>query len=256
VKIEKITDTKIVESLFQGWEETMIWSCLQGVMGEIYADNLQNPRSAMAILGDFVFFAGEPCMDLILYKPDWCTKDFMILVPQNASWAELIETCYGDRAKKTSRYAIRKEPDVFDRGKLRRAVASLPEEYSIRLIDEELYHRCRTLAWCKDWVAQYKDYDTFRRLGVGVVILKDGELVSGASSYASYQGGIEIEIDTHEQYRRRGLAYICGAGLILECLERNLYPSWDAQNLWSVALAEKLGYHYSHTYTVYEIWGN
>lgn len=253
--IEKISDTKTAACLFEGWEETMIWSCLQGVMGEVYTDDLQNPKSAMAILGDFVFFAGVPCRDLVQYKPDWCTQDFMILVPQNASWAELIETCYSDRAKKRSRYAIRKEPDVFDREKLRCAVDSLPEEYSIRLIDEELYHKCRSIAWCRDWVAQYADYDTYRRLGLGVVILKDGELVSGASSYTSYQGGIEIEIDTQEQYRRRGLAYICGARLILECLERNLYPSWDAQNLWSVALAEKLGYHYSHTYTVYEIWG-
>ena len=85
--------------------------------------------------------------------------------------------------------------------------------------------------------------------------MKDGELVSGASSYSRYEGGIEIEIDTNEKYRRKGLAYICGAKLILECLKRNLYPSWDAQNKWSLALAEKLGYHYSHTYNAYEIWG-
>ena len=26
-----------------------------------------------------------------------------------------------------------------------------------------------------------------------------------------------------------------------------------AQNLWSVALAEKLGYHFDHAYTAYEI---
>ena len=50
----------------------------------------------------------------------------------------------------------------------------------------------------------------------------------------------------------KGLAYAAGAKLILECLERGLYPSWDAQNKWSAALAKKLGYRYSHTYTVYE----
>ena len=49
------------------------------------------------------------------------------------------------------------------------------------------------------------------------------------------------ETDTREDHRRKGLAYACGAKLILECLERELYPSWDAQNMWSVALAEKLG---------------
>ena len=54
---------------------------------------------------------------------------------------------------------------------------------------------------------------------------------------------------------RKGLAYACGAKLILECIKNGLYPSWDAQNKWSVALAEKLGYHFSHEYIAYEIIG-
>ena len=44
-----------------------------------------------------------------------------------------------------------------------------------------------------------------------------------------------------------------GAALILECLERGLYPSWDAHTEISAALAEKLGYHVSHPYVVYEV---
>ena len=60
-------------------------------------------------------------------------------------------------------------------------------------------------------------------------------------------------MDTHRDYRRRGLAAACSAKLILECRRRGWYPSWDAQNLWSVALAEKLGYHLDHEYTAYEV---
>lgn len=77
----------------------------------------------------------------------------------------------------------------------------------------------------------------------------------GASSYSAYLGGIEIEIDTKKEYRRKGLASVCGARLILECISRDLYPSWDAQNLWSAALAEKLGYHFGYEYDAYEIYG-
>ena len=80
-------------------------------------------------------------------------------------------------------------------------------------------------------------------------------MASGASSYSAYSGGIEIEIDTKPEHRRQGLAYACGARLILECLERGLYPSWDAQNRISAALAVKLGYNFSHEYTAYEIGG-
>ena len=43
--------------LFMGWQETMIWSCLQGVMGHIYVDSSEEPVSAATVLGDFCFLA-------------------------------------------------------------------------------------------------------------------------------------------------------------------------------------------------------
>ena len=94
----------------------------------------------------------------------------------------------------------------------------------------------------------------FKNLGLGVVVMKDNEPISGAAAYSRYRDGIEVEIDTKEQYRRKGLAYCCGAKLILECLKRGLYPSWDAHNKASVALAEKLGYNYHHGYLAFEVW--
>ena len=84
--------------------------------------------------------------------------------------------------------------------------------------------------------------------------MKDNEPISGAAAYSRYRDGIEVEIDTKKEYRRKGLAYCCGAKLVLECLNRSLYPSWDAQNKASVALAEKLGYHYDHDYLAFEVW--
>ena len=69
-------------------------------------------------------------------------------------------------------------------------------------------------------------------------------MAAGASSYTWYRGGIEIEIDTKAEYRRQGLALCCASALLLHCLERGLYPSWDAATPISVALAEKLGYHF------------
>ena len=251
--IIKLDDTKNVEQLFYNWEETPIWSCLQRIMGDIYVDNLRNPLSAMAIIGDLCFLAGLPNEELILYKPKDRIKNFIIMVPQNEKWAELIESVYGDKANRVNRYAIKKEGDVFDKVKLQQVVGSLPAEYSLKMIEEDLYKLCRTNDWSIDLVSQYEDYEMYRKIGIGVVVLKDGMILSGASSYTRYQDGIEIEIDTKEDYRRKGLAYVCGAKLILECLERGLYPSWDAQNKWSVALAKKLGYHYDHEYLAYEI---
>jgi len=253
--VKKITDGNLVKHIFNQWEETIILSCLQGIMGEIYAENDSKPLSAMAILGDFAFFGGEPNRELLVYKPESCKQDFIIMVPQSEEWGKLIEECYGEKAKKVSRYAIKKEPDVFDREKLRDALAKLPTGFEVKLMDSESFSQCKENRWSGDLVGQFADYEAFEKLGLGAVITKDGEVVCGASSYSRYNGGIEIEIDTKEENRKKGLAYVCAAKLILECLDRNLYPSWDAQNEISVALAEKLGYHFSHTYTAYEIWG-
>lgn len=253
--IYEVTNSKNISALFGKWEETLIWSCLQGIMGKLYADELNNPTATMAILGDFTFFAGKPNMELVSYKPDWCKQNFMIMVPQNEDWQNAIINCYDSKAKVVSRYAIKKEPDIFDREKLEKAISSLPKEYKLCMIDEQLYQMCKAETWSADLVSQFPDYEMYRKLGLGAVICKNNAVVSGASSYSRYREGIEIEIDTKKEYRRKGLAYICGAKLILECLNRNLYPSWDAQNIFSVSLAEKLGYHYSHTYTAIEIWG-
>ena len=144
---------------------------------------------------------------------------------------------------------------MFDTEQLEKAVANLPVGYELKMIEKPEYDMCQNNGWAADLVSQYKDYNTYKELGLGVVVLKDGELVAGASSYSTYDKGIEIEIDTREDHRRKGLAYACGARLILECLKKDLYPSWDAQNKWSVALAEKLGYSFSHEYVAYEIRG-
>lgn len=253
--IYEITDTRKISALFEKWEETLIWSCLQGIMGKVYADSLNTPTSAMAIIGDFTFFAGKPNIELAAYKPDWCTQSFMIMVPQNECWKDIIIRFYGKKAKIVSRYAIKKEPHVFDKRRLERVVASLPEQYALSMIDEQLYQMCKAETWSADLVSQFSSYEKYHELGIGAVVCHNNRIVSGASSYSRYQDGIEIEIDTREEYRRKGLAYVCGAKLILECLKRNLYPSWDAHNKGSVALAEKLGYHYSHTYAAIEIWG-
>ncbi len=263
--IVRLKNPNIAAPLFDNWQETLIWSCLQNIMGAVYADDMNNPHSAMALLGDFCFFAGRPDKDLVNIMnrrqdaaadmpvgTDFDCINFMIMVTQDSEWDKLIKDCYGDRAKEVTRYAIKKDTE-FDKIKLQQAVNSLSAEYELRLIDKELYDMCLENEWSRDLVSQFINYEMYEKLGLGVAALKDGELVSGASSYSRYNDGIEIEIDTHKDYRRKGLAYACGAKLILECLDRGLYPSWDAQNMWSVALAQKLGYCYDRPYLAYEV---
>lgn len=251
--IYALKETKAAAPLFQGWQETLIWSCLQGIMGKVYVDSVEHPVSAMAVLGDFCFLAGKPDQEFVLSEQSAGRQGFMIMVPADQGWESAIEEGLGRQAKKVVRYAIKKEPGIFDEEKLLAIVEGLPDGYTLQMMDEKLFLYCRETAWCRDFVLQYENYTQYQKYGLGAVVLKDGVPVSGASSYSGYIGGIEIEVDTREDHRRRGLASVCGARLILECLKRDWYPSWDAQNKWSVALAEKLGYHFDREYAAYEV---
>ncbi len=204
-----------VAAMFNDWDEALIWSCLQGHMGNIILDNEKNPASAMIEIGDFCFFAGQP--STVLFHD---LEGEKLLIPKDETWEALIE-----------------------------------HYFELRMIDGEVYELARKEAWSVDLCSQFKDYADYQHRAFGVSILHNGELVAGASPYAVYNNGIEIEIDTRPDYRGKGLATVCGAKLILECLARNVYPSWDAHDLRSVALAEKLGYHLSHPYVTYELIG-
>lgn len=254
--ITPVSGTPAVCALFDGWQDTMVWSCLDGSMGHLYATpDGEHPESAMAILGSFCFFAGKPDASLAAYKPDWCTQDFIMMIAQDPAWFPIIEEVYGERAQRITRYSIKKEPDVFDRDRLEGFVRALDTQFRLCMIDETLYHRCLAGGWSSDFVQLFDGWEQYKALGLGVVAMDGDEIVAGASSYTRYRDGIEIEIDTREDYRRRGIATACAAKLILLCLERGLYPSWDAHTEISVALAEKLGYHMDCPYVTYAVCG-
>ena len=72
--------------------------------------------------------------------------------------------------------------------------------------------------------------------------------MGGASTAYRFPKGIDIEIDILKKHRRKGLATAAGAKLILDCLERGWRPTWDAANMKSVHLSEKLGYTFNYKY--------
>ena len=248
-----VQDKSVIAHLFDGWEETMIWSCLQGYMGIAYADSLTAPTAAQISLGDFCFFAGAVNIELLQNKPTNLQGDEAIFVPQNAEWEKAIEQVYEGKAQRFMRYATKKEEDNFDMAKLEKMVLALPNEFTLKRIDEALYEVLLSLDWARDLCSNYKDFAQYEKIGLGFVVLHGNTIISGASSYTSFQNGIEIEIDTRQDYRRKGLAMVCGAAIISECLQMGWYPSWDAHNKGSLALAEKLGYVFDKQYPVYDV---
>ena len=132
-----------LEPLFAGWEETLVWSVVQGCMGKAWADSLERPRAALLWVGDFLFLGGDAeapvARALAGFLPRELANGVALAVPQNESWLRLLEEAHGKRGKPITRYAIRKEPGVFDPGKLRANLEKLPQGMDTLIGSEGTY---------------------------------------------------------------------------------------------------------------------
>ena len=142
-----MTDWERLTALFDGWEETMVWSCLQGVMGRAMWN--EGVTAGLIASGDFCFLAGEPDRALLARAAG------PILAPRTPDWHPLIEAYFGPRAIPETRYAIKKEPGIFDRRRLEALAAALPAGYELRLIDEAMVPVLLAQAWSRDFCAAF-----------------------------------------------------------------------------------------------------
>lgn len=248
-------DTNIREQLnfmFKNMSDTMILSYLQGHMGTAWVNDPINPTAAQIIVGVFVFYAGDSYAkgteELLTNLP----KDNIVIV-ENEEWKNRIETVYKGYVDKFQRYAFKKNPEYLDYNHVQSFLGKLPEGYELKKIDKALAYEPSLQEVSEDFTSQFVSIEDYINRGIGYCILHKAKIVCGASSYSVYNDGIEIEIDTHPEHRRKGLATVAAAALILDCVEKGKYPSWDAANPVSVALAQKFGYVLEEPYDTYHI---
>lgn len=250
-KMDKALRKKLIP-IFEGMNDTIILSCLQGHMGEVYVDNIDTPTAAVLIVGSFVIVSGDinsgGSDELLLNIPQ-----YSLVVTNTEEWKNKIEKVYDGRYEKFNRYSFIKDAKYLDYNYIKSLISKLPAEYELRKIDEEITKTEFFIKHSDDFTEQFESTDDFLKRGFGYCILHGEKAVCCATSYSIYDGGIEIEIDTDREYRRKGLATVASAALIIDCLDKGVYPSWDAANLTSIALAQKLGYVMDKAYDTYYI---
>ncbi len=238
--------------MFENIDSTIVLSYLQGHMGTAWVDDLENPMVAQITVGIFVFYAGDSSTkeaEELLYN----LPEFTLAIVDSDEWKDRIETVHNGAIEKFQRYSFEKNPEHLDRLHILNLMSSLPEGYEIRKVDNNISITPSFNELSEDFVSQFKSIDDFIKRGVGYAILHDGEVVAAATSFSVYDDGIDIEIATHPEYRRKGLATTVGSALILDCLDSGKYPSWDGANSESVELAKKLGYEFKESYDTYFI---
>lgn len=264
-----LKDGDILAPFFQHTYDSCPEAFLQGVMGRGFTDSLENPSFGVIQMGDFCFLSGgrtELLQDEVFSLIENLSQNrSLIVVPLSENWHQPLSGCSSLQRK--TRYALdRPKASAFDRNALTSLICrtaydadcsdhSDSREFTVKPVGERDYSSLQKAEWSRDFTGNYPDYPFYRQWGFGFVMIENatGKTAAGASSFSSSRNSIEIQIATDSDYRRRGLATAVSARMVLECLNRNKYPSWDAENLISVSIAEKLGYHFLKEYTAYAV---
>lgn len=252
-------EREMIAPYYRNSTDSTIYSYLQGYMGRAFVDDKKYIRHTMILQGDFIFPSGEEAefeeaiaRQMIQELVKMPNIGDVLIIPQHHAWEEFLSRQL--QCQMIKRYAFRKmKLDDFDVPKLEMIAQKLPEGFVYHRFDEKICELALSMNWSQDFCSNFKTIPYFMEHGIGIAILKENEFVCGASSYTSYDQGIEIEIATKESYRNQGLASCCGAKLILECIMEGKIPNWDAANQTSVSIAKKLGFIYLGEYNTYEM---
>lgn len=247
-KLEK-EQLKIANKFFKEIKFYMARSALQGYMGEVYVDNLENPNFSFVLIERFCFIDGDSNNEMAEFALANIDEYYKVIIA-NENWFEKIEKVYNDNYETDYRFSIRKDTR-FDKEKLLNYIAELDDDYEIKIINEEMYKRIKET---DSWVTNLGMSVDYEKYGIGFcAINKQNEIVAIVTSDMVYDDGIEINIKVKDTERQKGIATAISASIILECIKRNIYPSWDAANTNSIGLAEKLGYERDSEYKIYKI---
>lgn len=161
----------------------------------------------------------------------------------DAKWEDLFRREFGVGP---AYHRVAFAPGRWNRERLEAFTRAAPAPFSLRSMTTE--DAARFGALDPQAARNFGSPEALVRSGFGFVAASNEILAAGAATFAIGGGRVEIEIDTDERFRRRGLATALGAKMILECLDRGLEPCWDATNPESAALAEKLGFRRTVAY--------
>jgi hypothetical protein len=230
----------ILRALFAGNKrDRVLMECvIIDHLGEAAADSAEVPSVARLDHGIFTILGGDPhhpqALDLIRYKP------ILFVSPESAEWRQLLESEYGERITPLQYTTFNSRS--LDANHLKALVAQPQDDYEFKRMDLPLAAQLLKDFDSDEFIDCFESVEDFAAHGVGYLALHQDVVVSTATSFAASSRGIDIDIQTQPEHRRKDLATQVGARLLLDCLENRIEPHWLAANQSSEGLALKLGY--------------
>jgi len=213
-------------------------SVLEGSFGEAFTDSLTYPTVARLDSGSFSMLAGEAGAPAARHLLGFPLPRYV--TPQGAAWRQLLANAFAGQAAVltfTTYSATAVEP-----AHLAEFEAALPPAYTILRLDAALAGRCGRELGNEYFLEAFQSVADFLARGLGYCVMRSGRIVAAASSTAASSRAIDIEIETAEEHRHRGLGSAVAARLVRECLAKGIEPCWLAANEESERLALRLGF--------------
>lgn len=230
---------------------------LEGSMGKVLVNDQENPCVvALSLPQHKIYILGGDAQ-----HP--AAREFLAQLPGLTwlelgmkGWKELLYEVHQGKVIALKRYAFSSES--LDLCRLNGLKSQLSDRFKIERID---LHRAQQIALKKSELTEnhltcFTSPEDFIKRGFGYCALENEKIVCLASTWAVCSKGIEVQVNTHKKYRGQSLASATSAALIIECLENNIDPNWDAATEMSAGLAKKLGYVPKGEYDTYFYTGS
>lgn len=228
----------------------LIDKVLEEHLGSVIVDDPDKPTLAQLAYEGTVVYGGDTKHPLAKEL----IKEFPInrgvsFLPK--AWVDLVRSVHGDNITTLERMTFYMQ--YLDVNHLEKLEQGLSSEFEIRKIDIDLATQITTIqnSDFPHHMIHFNSVEDFVNYGVGYCILTDNKVVSVASSTDKIiNQSIDVQIDTHSDFRNRGLATVVCATLLRYCLEQDIEPHWSTTTNDSRRVAEKLGYKYKDKYEV------
>ena len=217
----------------------IIFPALDQGRGNVWVNSLETPTVARlqiaminAVTGDSKSPDAEELIQMI--------EPLQLVFGPNDEWTQIIKRQWGNRLGVQQRALF--SPDTLDLNHLRNLRNQLPKGYILERMDLETIKRVdkRQAMHIPMFFGSSED---FYKMGIAFCIKYDDDVVCIASTFTPFTDEFEIEVSTSDpDHRRKGLATVASAALMVHALENGLVPHWDAANEPSIHLALKLGY--------------
>jgi len=230
---------------------------LEGSMGKVLVNDQENPCVvALSLPQHKIYILGGDAQ-----HP--AAREFLAQLPGLTwlelgmkGWKELLYEVHQGKVIALKRYAFSSES--LDLCRLNGLKSQLSDRFKIERID---LHRAQQIALKKSELTEnhltcFTSPEDFIKRGFGYCALENEKIVCLATTWAVCSKGIEVQVNTHKKYRGQSLASATSAALIIECLENNIDPNWDAATEISAGLAKKLGYVPKGEYDTYFYTGS